>query len=168
MGKQGESHHIPPSVPSPESEALWARMHARAHSCIAQTSRCSRFSVQDRTFYQTFSTRPATNMQNIPPCEIPACLLVHPLRLRRGGGQTAVWGGDGRGVSKTAPWCDHVCVVDDDNKYILKYRNMSRRLSEVLRRAAARCTLCATLSRTQLWDMQKYAPWHLLIPRHDT
>lgn len=100
MGKQGESHHIPPSVPSPESEALWARMHARAHSCIAQTSRCSRFSVQDRTFYQTFSTRPATNMQNIPPCEIPACLLVHPLRLRRGGGRPRSGEGMGGGCQR--------------------------------------------------------------------
>lgn len=81
MGKQGESHHIPPSVPSPESGALGhARRRARARASQRQTIQAA-----FKTEHFTKLSKHVLQLTHGTSRRVKSLRACNPLRLKKSG-----------------------------------------------------------------------------------
>lgn len=113
MGKQGESHYIPPSAPSPESGGPRARKHARAP--MHQTDK----TPEKRRGFQEPNAGPKLSPHVAPAAtRSAASRRSHPEQQR---GRPPSGGGPGRGKDRSVPSASAGCVRFDDDKIICMY-----------------------------------------------
>lgn len=131
VGKQGESHYIPPSAPSPESGGPRARKHARTHAPDRQDPwKRHGFLEPNAGLKLSPHVAPAATRS-------AASRRSHPEQQR---GRPPSGGGLRGGKDRSVPSASAGCVRFDDDKIICMYLAQP---SGVLHRAAEWCAGCA-------------------------